>query len=477
MSSLLYRLARWCVAHAWRVLAIWLVVLAGVGALAVTVGKPLSSRVSIPGTSFEKVLDRLGAEIPEAAGGFGSVVLESDGDEFTEAQRAAIEEVFATWEQVPHVKGVINPFEAQDRLDASAEQLTAAKAKLDEGQAKLDEGRAQLLAAEGQLGAGKSLLDQLVAADPDDPCDPGLRAQIEEGTDKVESGKAELGQGRGRAHRGPRAVPGRRRRERGDRRHPPGQRGRAPRRRAGALRRERPVGAAGRPGPDPAAGHRRPGGRRRDAALQPRDHPGDRARRARARSSASASRVLVLVVVLGSLVAAGLPLLVALLGVGVGLGGAIALTSVVELDTTTPALRADARARGRHRLRAVHRQPAPRQHPARDGPARVDRAVRRPPPAAPWSSPAPPSSSPSRAGPVRHPDPRRDGLVARRHGRRRRCSSPSPSPGDAAVHGHAGRAAARAWRKAGFGTAGDVSTRTVSDDDRRRSTAPGTSAS
>ena len=35
----------------------------------VTVGQPLSSRVSIPGTSFEKVLDRLGAEIPEAAGG------------------------------------------------------------------------------------------------------------------------------------------------------------------------------------------------------------------------------------------------------------------------------------------------------------------------------------------------------------------------------------------------------------------------
>ena len=37
-------------------------------------------------------------------------------------------------------------------------------------------------------------------------------------------------------------------------------------------------------------------------------------------------------------VAAGMPILTALLGVGVGLGGAIALPSVVELNTTTPAL-------------------------------------------------------------------------------------------------------------------------------------------
>ncbi len=48
--------------------------------------------------------------------------------------------------------------------------------------------------------------------------------------------------------------------------------------------------------------------------------------------------IIVLVVVLGSLVAAGLPLLVALLGVGVGLGAAMAFTAVVDLNQTTPAL-------------------------------------------------------------------------------------------------------------------------------------------
>ena len=34
MSSLLYRLGRWCATHAWRTLTIWLVVLVGLGVLA-----------------------------------------------------------------------------------------------------------------------------------------------------------------------------------------------------------------------------------------------------------------------------------------------------------------------------------------------------------------------------------------------------------------------------------------------------------
>lgn len=48
--------------------------------------------------------------------------------------------------------------------------------------------------------------------------------------------------------------------------------------------------------------------------------------------------VVVLLVLLGSLLAAGLPLLTALVGVGVGVGGAMALSGVVEMTSVTPAL-------------------------------------------------------------------------------------------------------------------------------------------
>ena len=149
MSSVLYRLGRWCAAHAWRTLALWLVVLVGVGTLAATVGKPLTSQISIPGTEFEKVLDRLGGEIPEAAGGAGTVVLESGDEPFTEAQQAAVEDVFASWAEVPHVKRVTNPFEAQAQLDQSAADIAAAATTIEDGQRELDAGRATL--GEGEL--------------------------------------------------------------------------------------------------------------------------------------------------------------------------------------------------------------------------------------------------------------------------------------------------------------------------------------
>ncbi|TYS16561.1 MMPL family transporter [Rossellomorea vietnamensis] len=47
---------------------------------------------------------------------------------------------------------------------------------------------------------------------------------------------------------------------------------------------------------------------------------------------------IILIVTLGSLVAAGLPLIVALIGVGVGVGGTFALSSVFEINSLTPTL-------------------------------------------------------------------------------------------------------------------------------------------
>lgn len=47
---------------------------------------------------------------------------------------------------------------------------------------------------------------------------------------------------------------------------------------------------------------------------------------------------IILVVTLGSLIAAGLPLVVALIGVGVGVGGTFALSNVLEINSLTPVL-------------------------------------------------------------------------------------------------------------------------------------------
>ncbi|HET9022887.1 MAG TPA: MMPL family transporter [Ornithinibacter sp.] len=337
MSSLLYRLGRWCATHAWSTLTIWLVVLTGVGALAATVGQPLSTRISIPDASFEKVVNRLGATIPEAAGGFGTVVLESDAGTFTDEQRAAVADAFGAWAEVPHVQRVIDPFDAQARLDAGADDLKAAKDRLDAGRAKLDAGTEKLAQAEGQVSGGEAFLAQLEATTPRDPSIPGLRAQLEDGRAQVDAGRAELEKGRAELDAGRAQY----------------EDGVAVNR---ATEGTRLVSEDGRY----AVAQVQFDDNAQSVPAEDRALVVERGDAALAGSGVTAHysveitqdtsiigpgevvglsvALVVLVAVLGSLVAAGLPLLVALLGVGVGLGAAMAFTAFVELNTMTPAL-------------------------------------------------------------------------------------------------------------------------------------------
>ncbi|HMM95986.1 MMPL family transporter [Phycicoccus sp.] len=337
MSTALYRLGRWCAAHAWRVVAAWLVVLAVAGALAGTIGRPLTNQVSIPGTEFERVLSNLGTQIPSAAGGFGRVVLKSDTGSFTTEQKAAVAQAMRQWEGLPHVERVVDPFAAQQQIDESAAKLAASKQQLAEGQAQLDAGTKQLADAKAQLAGGEAFLAQAEKANPADPSLPALRAQVEDGRAQVAAGekkldaaRSELASGKARYADGA-AV-------------------------SAASSGTRLVSADGRYAVvqvqfDDNAQSVPP----EDRALIP--EKGDPVLAAAGVTASYSVEItqalefigpgeilglavalLVLVLVLGSLVAAGLPLLVALLGVGVGLGGAVAFTSVVELNTTTPAL-------------------------------------------------------------------------------------------------------------------------------------------
>jgi RND superfamily putative drug exporter len=338
MSTFLYRLGRWASTHAWLTLGAWVVLLAVVGTLAATIGRPLTSQVSIPGTQFEKVVAQLGTEIPEAAGGFGRVVLTTDdGRPFTDAQKAAVREAFAAWEQVPHVERVVDPFDAQQQQADGAAQLEDARTQLDTAKEQVDSGREQLNQAKGQLAGGEALLQQLRAENPDDPTIPDLEAQVAEGKQQLADGEQQFTEGEQQYL-------------------------------AGEQQYQDGVTVA-----EASSGVRlvNDGGSVAVVQIQFDDNAqsiptedrnlipeqGDPVLRAAGVTPyysveitqqlefigpgeilGLAVALLVLVLVLGSLVAAGLPLLVALLGVGVGLGGAMALTSLVEMNNTTPAL-------------------------------------------------------------------------------------------------------------------------------------------
>ena len=338
MSTFLYRLGRWAATHSWRTLGAWVALLAVVGTLAATIGRPLTSQVSIPGTGFERVLAQLGTEIPSAAGGFGRVVLKTDdGTPFTDAQKEAVREAFAAWEQVPHVERVVDPFDAQQQMADSATSLQEARTRLDAAQEQVGSGRDQLNAAKAQLAGGEAFLAQLRDTTPDDPSIPALEQQIEQGRQQVAEGEKQLAEGEREYRAGEQQY----------------QDGRTIAEASSGVTLVNGDGsvavvqiqfddnAQSIPTEDrnliPARG---------DPILEAAGitpsysveitqqlefiGPGE--------ILGLAVALLVLVLVLGSLVAAGLPLLVALLGVGVGLGGAMALTSVVEMNSTTPAL-------------------------------------------------------------------------------------------------------------------------------------------
>ena len=67
MSTWIYRLARASWHARRRVVAVWVALLLGLGAVAATVGGSFDDEFRIPGASFQVALDQLRMTFPEAA--------------------------------------------------------------------------------------------------------------------------------------------------------------------------------------------------------------------------------------------------------------------------------------------------------------------------------------------------------------------------------------------------------------------------
>jgi RND superfamily putative drug exporter len=91
MSIFLYRLGRTAYRRPWAFIAIWMLLLGGVVGLAVNNGGgKISSSVTIDGTQSQDVLDQLRTELPAAAGGQGTIVFAvPEGERLDSGERAA----------------------------------------------------------------------------------------------------------------------------------------------------------------------------------------------------------------------------------------------------------------------------------------------------------------------------------------------------------------------------------------------------
>ncbi|MFO6451876.1 MULTISPECIES: MMPL family transporter [unclassified Aeromicrobium] len=119
MSTLLYRWGKSAFAHPFRFLGAWLVLLAViVGSIAVNAPK-LSSEVTINGVAAQEVLEQLEEEMPAAAGGAGQIVYRApDGVSFFDEQSAGL--LAQSMQAIYGNDTVVNPADLAGSADAQA---------------------------------------------------------------------------------------------------------------------------------------------------------------------------------------------------------------------------------------------------------------------------------------------------------------------------------------------------------------------
>lgn len=336
MATFLYNLGRWCAEHTWRVIAGWVVVLVAFAGAASLWGNPLTTKITMPGTTFQKVLQELDETIPEAAGGFGTVVFESTTGQFTTEQQQAIADVATQWANIQEVSAVTNPFEVQASIDSASAELRTGEQQLAGAQAQLDAAKQQIDAGKAQLEPVKQQLAQLTAANPTDPRIGPLTARIEAVEAQLAPGITEYEKG------------------------------------LATLENSKKELAAGKALQEATSGVKfiSDNGQYAVAQIQFTEDPRNLTKDIRDRIPALGTALqehnitahysaeiaqsmdlmgvgeiiglaiaaLVLIVMLGTLVAAGLPLVMALVGVGVGLAGAMAATALFDMNSMTPSL-------------------------------------------------------------------------------------------------------------------------------------------
>ena len=203
MAELLYRLGRAAARRVWAVLAAWATVAIAVGiAFAVGAGT-LSDAIDIPGTPTAEVTERLQSEFPAAAGGSGSIVASTtDGSAFTDEQQAEIADLVGQAEDVDGVATAVDPFTTEAERSQQADELTEGRTEAEAGQAELADQQEQLEAGRAELEEQQEQLDAARAQAEEDGSiayvGPELDAQQEElsqGLEEMDAQQQELEQG------------------------------------------------------------------------------------------------------------------------------------------------------------------------------------------------------------------------------------------------------------------------------------------
>lgn len=193
MALLLYRLGKFSYRHRWLVISLWLAVLVAVGGSAAAFHGTMSNNFQIPDTETQQMADKLKKELPSASGGSAGVVFEANDAQFSQAGKEAVSAALTRLQSLPDVRGTVDPFATQARLDKAAADVAAGEQKAAAGKSQLDKAAAELAAGKAQL---ENAEQQMAAAGlPPAAVEAQLgqqRAALAAGQEKLDAGTKEL---------------------------------------------------------------------------------------------------------------------------------------------------------------------------------------------------------------------------------------------------------------------------------------------
>ncbi|WFE52046.1 MMPL family transporter [Micromonospora sp. WMMD1155] len=113
MATLLYRLGRGALRRRRLVVALWLVVLVVAGLAAATLRGPTASNFTMPGTESQRALDLLAEQFPAASGATGTITVKApaDGRLATPEGQTVVRELVQQASTLPGVVGAVDPFQ------------------------------------------------------------------------------------------------------------------------------------------------------------------------------------------------------------------------------------------------------------------------------------------------------------------------------------------------------------------------------
>ena len=159
MANLLFRLGTFSAKRAWAVIIAWLLILGtAVGLMAGFSGK-LSSSMSIDGIPSQDVIDRLADSFPEAARGQGQVVFHKEASPFTQAEIDMIAAALEETAELSGVASVLNPFDVADEIASQRAELADGEAEIESAKQEIADGTVAIADGLAEIETNQKTID------------------------------------------------------------------------------------------------------------------------------------------------------------------------------------------------------------------------------------------------------------------------------------------------------------------------------